>query len=60
MVLMFYWDSYTGTTTEAINMGSYNYLGFAENTGPIIDKVENTIKHYGVGLCTTRHELGIN
>ena len=57
---MFYWDSYTGTTTEAINMGSYNYLGFAENTGPIIDKVENTIKHYGVGLCTTRHELGIN
>jgi serine palmitoyltransferase len=40
-------------------MGSYNYLGFAENKGPIIDSVENTIRHYAVGQCSTRHEIGI-
>jgi serine palmitoyltransferase len=40
-------------------MGSYNYLGFAENKGPIIESVENTIRHYGIGQCTTRHEIGI-
>jgi len=47
-----------GTTTHAINMGSYNYLGFAENEGPRADSVEETLKNYGVGMCTTRHELG--
>ena len=39
-------------------MGSYNYLGFAENNGKIIDSVENVIRKYGIGLCTTRHEVG--
>ncbi len=40
-------------------MGSYNYLGFAENKGPIIDSVENTIRHYAIGQCSTRQEIGI-
>lgn len=48
----------TGAITEAINMGSYNYLGFAQNSGPILDSVERTLGHYGVGLCSTSHELG--
>lgn len=39
-------------------MGSYNYLGFAENNGPRALGVENVIKEYGVGVGTTRHEIG--
>lgn len=48
----------TGAITDAVNMGSYNYLGFAENSGPIPDNVLKTMNHYGVGLCSTSHELG--
>lgn len=49
---------YPGTTTRVLNMGSYNYLGFAENHGPIASSVENTIYKYSVGQCSTRHEIG--
>ncbi|CAN8008870.1 unnamed protein product [Ixodes pacificus] len=47
-----------GTVTKAINMGSYNYLGFAENSGPVVDEVEKSIRRYGSGTCSSRHELG--
>ena len=40
-------------------MGSYNYLGFAENVGPNVDRVENTINKYGIGVGATRNEIGI-
>lgn len=40
-------------------MGSYNYLGFAENTGPIHDEILQTVQEYGVGVATTRFELGV-
>ncbi|XP_015905786.2 serine palmitoyltransferase 2 isoform X2 [Parasteatoda tepidariorum] len=43
---------------EAINLGSYNYLGFAENTGKCTDSVEKVILNYGNGICSTHHELG--
>lgn len=49
---------YTGNTSTAINMGSYNYLGFAENTGPRIDAAQEKIQKYGLGICSTRRELG--
>ncbi|XP_054164725.1 serine palmitoyltransferase 3-like [Oppia nitens] len=49
---------FPGTTTRAINMGSYNYLGFAENSGPNVDRVETVIDRYGVGMGSTRHEIG--
>ncbi|RWS19158.1 Serine palmitoyltransferase 2-like protein, partial [Leptotrombidium deliense] len=48
----------TGKTKEVINLGSYNYLGFAENCGQRIDSVENVIKKYGVGVASTQHEFG--
>lgn len=48
----------TGTTTSAINMGSYNYLGFAENSGPRAESVEEILKKDGVGVSSSRHELG--
>ncbi|KAI1295515.1 Serine palmitoyltransferase 2 [Halotydeus destructor] len=47
-----------GSTTRAINMGSYNYLGYAENEGPRADQVQGVIEEQAVGVCTTRHELG--
>ncbi|KAH7972647.1 hypothetical protein HPB52_014751 [Rhipicephalus sanguineus] len=47
-----------GTVTKAINMGSYNYLGFAENSGPVVDEVQRSIERYGSGTCSSRHELG--
>lgn len=50
----------TGTTSTAINMGSYNYLGFAENVGPCIDADEEKIKSHGIGTCSSRLELGTN
>lgn len=49
---------FPGTTTRAINMGSYNYLGFAENTGPRAESVERVLRAEGVGVGSCRHELG--
>lgn len=48
----------TGKVVTAVNMGSYNYLGFAHNSGPIHESVEQTLDHYGVGLCSPAPELG--
>lgn len=43
---------------EVINMGSYNYLGFAENVGACADAAIESTKKYGVGVGSTRCELG--
>ncbi|XP_036402760.1 serine palmitoyltransferase 3 isoform X1 [Megalops cyprinoides] len=49
----------TGRTIEnVINMGSYNYLGFAENNAHFLKTVAETTKEYGVGVCSTRQEMG--
>jgi 7-keto-8-aminopelargonate synthetase-like enzyme len=34
-------------------------LGFAENEGPNVDQVQKTINKYGIGIGSTRHEIGI-
>jgi 7-keto-8-aminopelargonate synthetase-like enzyme len=34
-------------------------LGFAENEGPNVDQVQKTINKYGIGIGSTRHEMGI-
>ncbi|KRX14363.1 Serine palmitoyltransferase 2 [Trichinella nelsoni] len=49
---------YTGGKTKVINLGSYNYLGFAENTGPCVEEVERSIRKYGIGVCSSRKEAG--
>lgn len=41
-----------------INLGSYNYLGFAENTGPCTEAVAKVAVEYGVGVASTRQEIG--
>ncbi|XP_071996554.1 serine palmitoyltransferase 3-like isoform X2 [Engystomops pustulosus] len=43
---------------DVINMGSYNYLGFAENNDESLSTVMNVLKRYGAGVCSTRHEMG--
>ena len=49
----------TGKCIRAVNMGSYNYLGFAQPTGACADDAERTTRHMGIGVCSSRHELGI-
>lgn len=48
----------TGTSTETLNMSSYNYLGFAQSEGECADAVEQTIKKYGISFCSPRADGG--
>ncbi|EXJ84203.1 serine palmitoyltransferase [Capronia epimyces CBS 606.96] len=48
----------TGTTTETLNMSSYNYLGFAQSEGPCADSVEEVIRKYGLSTSSARSEVG--
>ncbi|GAB6031790.1 serine palmitoyltransferase, long chain base subunit [Chamberlinius hualienensis] len=49
---------FTGTTTTVVNMGSYNYLGFAENSGPCTDAAQEITEKYSCGTCSPRSDLG--
>ncbi|KFH43941.1 Serine palmitoyltransferase-like protein [Hapsidospora chrysogenum ATCC 11550] len=49
---------YTGTTTETLNMSSYNYLGFAQSEGPCADAVEECVRRCGVTTCSPRSDAG--
>jgi serine palmitoyltransferase len=44
----------TGNTTRALNVSSYNYLGFASSSGGCADAVESCIKRYGVSGAGAR------
>ncbi|KDQ54167.1 hypothetical protein JAAARDRAFT_136140 [Jaapia argillacea MUCL 33604] len=48
----------TGKRVRALNISSYNYLGFAQARGGCADAVEEGIKRYGVSACGTRLEGG--
>lgn len=53
------WTFYnTGEKIKALNMGSYNYLGFAENSGACSESVKAYIKSECVSTCSSRQELG--
>lgn len=55
----FNWSFYfTGRKIKALNMGSYNYLGFAENNGPCSRAAIESVRDYGVASCSSRQELG--
>ncbi|KAJ7291100.1 serine palmitoyltransferase 2 [Mycena rebaudengoi] len=49
---------FTGTRTRALNISSYNYLGFAQAKGGCADAVEETIRRYGTSSCGARLEGG--
>ena len=45
-------------TVKCINLSSYNYLGFAESSGPVTDAAVDRTSEVGLTNCSTRHELG--
>ncbi|XP_073484362.1 serine palmitoyltransferase 3-like isoform X1 [Aquarana catesbeiana] len=50
---------YTGKVIkDVINMGSYNYLGFAENDRESLVAIEEVLQAYGAGVCSSRQEMG--
>ncbi|KAL8173363.1 UNVERIFIED_CONTAM: serine palmitoyltransferase, long chain base subunit [Gekko kuhli] len=51
--------SFTGRIIKnVINMGSYNYLGFAETDCNAIKTVCSVLSQYGAGVCSARQEMG--
>ncbi|KAF2681646.1 serine palmitoyltransferas-like protein 2 [Lentithecium fluviatile CBS 122367] len=48
----------TGTTTETLNLSSYNYLGFAQSDGPCADASEQAIRKYGLTMASPRADAG--
>ncbi|KKK25294.1 putative serine palmitoyltransferase 2 [Aspergillus ochraceoroseus] len=48
----------TGTTTDTLNLSSYNYLGFAQSEGPCADIAEESIRKYGITPVSSRAEVG--
>ncbi|XP_018789625.1 PREDICTED: serine palmitoyltransferase 2 [Bactrocera latifrons] len=49
---------FTGTETRCLNLGSYNYLGFADAKGPCAEQSEKTAREMGLALTSSRVELG--
>ena len=49
---------FTGTTTRALNVSSYNYLGFASSSGPAAEAVEAALRRYGPSSGGSRHDTG--
>jgi len=49
---------FTGTTTETLNLSSYNYLGFAQSHGPCADAVEEATRKYGMTSASGRADAG--
>jgi serine palmitoyltransferase len=39
-------------------MGSYNYLGYAENEGPCTEAATKSVVDSGLTACSVRHEYG--
>jgi serine palmitoyltransferase len=50
--------NYTGERMRAINLGSYNYLGFAENADGCINKTIEAVSMYGISAGGRRVEAG--
>ncbi|PPQ99309.1 hypothetical protein CVT24_009177 [Panaeolus cyanescens] len=49
---------FTGNRTRALNISSYNYLGFAQGYGGCADAVEEGIRRYGISSLGSRLEGG--
>ncbi|KAK4702609.1 serine palmitoyltransferase, partial [Phenoliferia sp. Uapishka_3] len=50
--------TFTGETTQALNVSSYNYLGFAQSRGPCADQAEDVVSEFGVTTGGRRGEVG--
>jgi len=49
---------FTGEKKKALNLASYNYLGFAENSGPVADSVVESVRRYSYATASPRMEAG--
>ncbi|KAL2719560.1 serine palmitoyltransferase 2 [Vespula squamosa] len=49
---------FTGSERSCINLGSYNYLGFAESSGACAEQSIMVLQKLGCSSCSTRLELG--
>lgn len=49
---------FTGSKRKCINLGSYNYLGFAEPTGPCAELAIKAAYTYGLSTGGTRQQYG--
>ncbi len=60
LLYYYYYTLYrlTGSTTRCLNLGSYNYLGFAETEGPCADASIEATYEYGAGNNSPRRDLG--
>lgn len=50
--------TFTGNKLRCLNMGSYNYLGFAENHGPVLEEGVKTLGVYSTSTCAPTIEGG--
>jgi len=56
--VIYYLNRYPGTMSRVLNLGSYNYLGFAESGGPCVEDVVQRIMENGLSVCSSRKDLG--
>ncbi|KAG0145885.1 hypothetical protein CROQUDRAFT_723191 [Cronartium quercuum f. sp. fusiforme G11] len=49
---------FTGNIKQALNISSYNYLGFAQSKGLVNHKVEHTINDLSISVGGTRSDVG--
>ena len=52
------WKMKEPDNKQCINLASYNYLGFAENSGPCTEASIDSLNKDGLTNCSSRHELG--
>eukprot|EP00126_Sphaerothecum_destruens_P012282 Sdes_comp21052_c0_seq1m19741 len=48
----------TGRVQHCLNLGSYNYLGFAENSGPCAEYAKQCVNDYSSATASSRCEVG--
>lgn len=51
-------NRYTGKSIPALNLGSYNYLGFGERDSPTTQSVCDAVDKFGTSTCSTRLDFG--
>ncbi|GAX72984.1 hypothetical protein CEUSTIGMA_g436.t1 [Chlamydomonas eustigma] len=49
---------FTGSVKRCLNLGSYNYLGFAAADEYCTPRVQSTLKDLGVSMCSSRSDSG--
>lgn len=50
--------AYPGTSSECLNLSSYNYLGFAQSHGVCTDYALKCVDDYGTSACSPRNYCG--